>query len=129
MTCALHTVSVLYIIFSDIFKMGSHVINYAFFQLEHQLSLACILSDSHKFQSLNRKSHCHGLVIGYHNQLGIDQNCRQLSISSLECSTIDRLFLFIDADSATINFHKLASLQVKASSNRYTLSIYVLLKI
>lgn len=100
--------------------MGSHVINYAFFQLEHQLSLACILSDSHKFQSLNRKSHCHGLVIGYHNQLGIDQNCRQLSISSLECSTIDRLFLFIDADSATINFHKLASLQVKASSNRYT---------
>lgn len=46
-------------------------------------------------------------------KLGIDQNCRQLSISSLECSTIDRLFLFIDAD-------KLASLQVNASSNRCT---------
>ena len=46
-------------------------------------------------------------------KLGIDQNCRPLSISSLECSTIDRLFLFIDAD-------KLASLQVNASSNRYT---------
>lgn len=46
-------------------------------------------------------------------KLGIDQNCRQLSISSLECSTIDRLFLFIDVD-------KLASLQVNASSNRCT---------
>lgn len=53
-------------------------------------------------------------------KLGIDQNCRQLSISSLECSTIDRLFLFIDVDSATIDFHKLASLQVNASSNRCT---------